>query len=273
LILLSCDKEKTDTKTVFYEDGKTVKQSIEYKNGHKNGAFKEFFPTGKLKAIQHFVNDTLTDSTIIYQANGQLSAIQIFDMGIRQKCWKKYNKAGQVYWQTCFDDGLVDGEATEYSYRSLKLIRRSNYHKGIKHGKQETYYSNGLPESVSYFNNGEPLRGTREWTDTGKEIDLSFKIFVEERNTVQLDNYLRFFIRPENQQEDDYVYEFNPNEADSVLEISYKLPREGKFYKKEFLVPPGSFIMRDIGFAVRRKTGRGNIVVMRKTIAAAVNHY
>ena len=60
------DETKSETKTIYYPGEKQIKQQIEYKKGKKNGLFIDYFRNGIVKAKQHYLNDTLDDSTILY---------------------------------------------------------------------------------------------------------------------------------------------------------------------------------------------------------------
>src|SRR5688572_23623473 len=133
-VFFSCDNGKVSdgVKIVHFPNSDKIKQEINYKKGKKNGAFKEYNFNGSLKAVQHFINDTLNDTSKFYHENGKLAQIQIFKRGLYQGCWKKYNKAGVIFWETCFKDNLVDSTVTEYTYKTGKLLKRLNYSTGLK---------------------------------------------------------------------------------------------------------------------------------------------
>jgi len=60
-------------KTVHFKGTDIVMQTIEYKNGKKNGYFTEYFRDGKIKAKQFFVDNELDDTSKMYHSNGQLT--------------------------------------------------------------------------------------------------------------------------------------------------------------------------------------------------------
>jgi hypothetical protein len=117
LLLYSCDRHKE--KTVYYDDGKTVKNVAEYnsddvkdgeekyffhtgvlmatstwKNGKKNGVFKQYFNNGVLGTIGHFNNDLLVGEIIDYYPDGKVEKISYYDSLSRLIDYKLFNKDG-----------------------------------------------------------------------------------------------------------------------------------------------------------------------------------
>jgi antitoxin component YwqK of YwqJK toxin-antitoxin module len=260
-------------KTVYFKDSKKIFQTVEYKNGKKNGLLKEYYKNGHLKAVQHFTNDTLTDTSLFYHENGKLSNVQLMVKNKKQGCWKKYNKDGNLYSEINFKDGVLDGESVIYTYKSGRVLKRINYKEGSKHGKQETFYNSGKPESISYYNYDNPCLGTEEWDESGKKIKNDFKIIVEEQNKILMENSLKFLIHLENLKEDDVVYQMNEKDTGRIVTPVHRLPKKDNYFLLEFYVGRGSFIMEKIKIAAFRKTTKENIMVKTATIIASSNNF
>lgn len=269
LLAVACETpEKTETKTIFYPNSKQIKQQVEYHNGKKNGLFVEYFSTGICKARQHYKNDTLNDTTVLYHPNGKLSTIQIYNMGKREACWKKFNKKGELFWKTCFHNDKMDGEAFELSYRTLKPLVRFNYRNGDKHGKQETFYPSGKPESLVYYSHGFPKPGSREWYENGNEKNLRINFSVTEKNTTALDEMLRYYITLSDPKEDDQIYEII-SETDTMITAHRVLPFSNGRYLFEQRVHPGTTVMREVTLMATRSSSKRNAVMQRFVLRVA----
>ncbi len=275
-VLTSCTgkSEKDDgLHTSHFEGTEIVKQTIEYKNGKKNGFMKEYFKNGILKAKQFYRNDTLTDTSFFYYENGRLANYYIIKNNKSNGCWRKYNKSGMLYSEICFNNGLLQGRSTEYTYRSGRVLNRFNYEDGRKHGKQESFYSNGKPKSVTYFHYDAPCIGTEEWIDSGRKIENDFKISINESNQVLLKNTLTFIVKLQNPQPDDIVYETTLKDTGRVVNYIHRLTKVNDHFELEFNLPNGSFIMEKIKIAAYRKTGMGNTVIKTAFFNASANHF
>ena len=113
LLFFSCSSKfdgKNGIKTVYFPGSFIVEQTIAYKNGKRNGEFKEFYRNGTIKMQQFFVNDTLTDSSLAYYENGNLKFSQYLKNGVREGTWKKYNELGKVV------------ESVDYKNRILRQL-------------------------------------------------------------------------------------------------------------------------------------------------------
>ncbi|PBQ31120.1 hypothetical protein CNR22_04860 [Sphingobacteriaceae bacterium] len=274
-ICFSCETlfEDEDLKIIYFPNSDLIKQSIEYKDGKKSGAFKEFYRNGNPKTIQHYRNDTLTDTSFFFFENGVLGSLQIFKNGGKTGCWKKFNKQGREYWNVTFKNGLLDGKAEEYSYRTIRLLTRNNYFQGKKQGRQESYYPNGKPKSITYFEDGLESENAQEWDEKGKEIHNDFSIHVTEKNLVLLENKLTYYITLDNPQPDDCVYEIQSPQISKKIVTIRRLEKNGNSHITDYYISKGGFVMEEVHIAVFRKTALGNQIVKRSKFMASANNF
>ncbi|MBL7931439.1 MAG: hypothetical protein JNL60_06040 [Bacteroidia bacterium] len=108
---------KDEEKIIYYPGTEIVKQSVQYKNGKKNGYFKEYFRNGSLKASQVYLNDTLNDTTLIYYENKRLKTFHTYKNKLKHGCWRDYNKEGKLISELFFKDGMLDSVCSTYGYR------------------------------------------------------------------------------------------------------------------------------------------------------------
>lgn len=267
------DKPENGVKVVHFEGTDLVKQSIAYKNGRRNGAFKEFYRNGILKTKQVYVNDTLDDTSFFYHPNGKLKSIHTYKNKQKHGCWKEYNKSGKLYSEICLKDGLLDSTSTVYTYNSGRLLTRIAYRNGARHGHEERFYSNGKPCSSCWYDNGTACFGTEEWNDDGTKINNDFSIMVAEQNQVMIKGVLAYKVKLERPAPGDKVYQvLTPNEGRKPGQL-YPLKRDGDGFLLEFNISKNNFVMEKVTLAAYRKTGKGNTIIKTTTFNVSANNF
>jgi antitoxin component YwqK of YwqJK toxin-antitoxin module len=275
-LIFSCGSKREElegVKTVYFPGTELVKQSVEYKDGKKNGYFTEYYRKGNLKARQFYINDTLDDTTVIYYPNGQLQTLHVYKNKLRHGCWSEYNKEGRLYSEMFFKEGLLDSTCSKYSYKSVRLLTRVRYLKGTKHGTEEQYYVSGKPKSRQHYFKGQLCKGTEEWYESGKKINHDFKIYVQENNATMLENAITYKIRLQDPDPGDQVYKlFEPPKGDVMSGLS-QLTKEGDAFVYKIIVPKGGFVMEQVIIAAYRKTAMGNTVIKTQAFNVASNNF
>lgn len=264
---------KNGIKTIMFPGTEKICQTVEYKDGKKNGKLKEYYDNGNLKTVQQFKDDKNIDTALYYHKNGVLAVIQMHDNGSKEGCWKKYNELGKLYSDMCFENNLLNGTSLTYTYKSLNLIERFNYKDGNKQGKQETFYNSGKPKSVTYYNEDRLSLGTIEWFESGEEINNDFKIKYSEQNKVNLENKLYYFVSLENPDPEDEVFWISDKDTGNVVSQYQRLEKRGDNFVLEFSVYKGGFIMEKVKLAAYRKTRLGNVLIKTISFNAAANNF
>lgn len=264
---------KNGKRIVYFEGTEKVSQSIEYKNGKKNGWWLEFYENGNPKVKSRYVNDTLQDSSLYYYKNGKFSDIQVFKNGQKEGCWRKFNENGMLYSEINFKNNRKEGMQTRYSYNSVRLIERLNYKNGMPDGKQERFYNSGKPKSVCYYSLNHPCKGLEEWTEGGRKINNDFKITVREQNRVLLENKLKFNIYLENPKADDKVSEIFDGKTEPCFQRGISYEQKGDHFETEFYVYKRGFVMKQIKIAAFRKTSFGNMMVKTTTFNVSATNF
>ncbi|MBI3517819.1 MAG: hypothetical protein HY062_00490 [Bacteroidetes bacterium] len=277
LIIISCSRNKFDgkngLKVILFSNSEDTCQVIEYKDGKKNGYLKEYYENGKLKIIQHFVDDKNVDTAKFFHPNGNLEAIQIYNNGEKAGCWEKYNPQGKLFSKICFENGVFHGAAYTYSYKSLNLIEKFNFQNGSKVGPQELFYNNGKPKSIAYYYYDRPGLGLKEWDENGNEINNDFAISYREQNKVNLENKLYYIISLENPEADDEVFRVVAKDTGNVITQYQRLEKRGDSHVLEFSVYPGGFVMEKVKLAAYRKTKFGNTFIKTISFNASANNF
>jgi antitoxin component YwqK of YwqJK toxin-antitoxin module len=274
--LYSCGRgrvEEDGIKTIYYPGTKIVHQKISYKDGFRNGWFIEYARNGLLKARVFYRNDSLDDTSYIYHRNGRLRSLHVYKGKRRHGCWREFNPEGKMYSEMFFFEGKFDSICSEYSYKSLKLLKRIQYRKGVKHGLDETYYPDGSPQSVVKYCEGRVCRGTKEWTRKGKPVDNDFEIQVSERNHLALNNTIRYIFTLGKPQSTDQVFKLMGYQDGDDLGGVTELEKDGEGYYFEATIPKGGNIMEKLTVAAFRRTAMGNLYVKTKTVHLAADNF
>lgn len=274
--ILSCNSGfdgKNGTRIIYFEGTKNVSQSVEFKNGWKNGPWLEYYKNGNLKYKTYYVNDTIRDTSFYFHENGKVASFQILRDGNKEGCWKKFNKEGNLYNVVCYVKNRLEGNSINYSYNSGRVLENFSYKNGFKDGKQETFYLNGKPKSSCQYSDNRPCLGLQEWSETGKKINNDFKIFMSESNKVLLTGKLTLIAKLENSKDDDRVAIISDEGSGNIISTSYYFIRKGDHFESEFTVGRGAFIMRKLKIAAFRKTDMGNVMIQTTSYNLSVNHF
>lgn len=264
---------KNGIKTVFFPETKKIQHIVEFKDGKINGLVQEFYRNGKTKSIQHYVKDRFVDSSFFFHENGKIASVKIQINNKKEGCWKQYNNEGKVFKETCYKNNELNGTSTKYTYRTGRILQRSNFNDGMKDGKQECYYNNGRPKSVLYYKNNHPCLGTEEWYESGEKVNNDFKITVVEQNRVLLENSLKFFIQLENPQKDDIVFLVSQKDTGKVITTIYPLKHLANRFSLDYSIGKGGFVMEKVKLAAFRKTKNGNTTIKTTEFNASANNY
>tara|TARA_Y100000031_G_C8111403_1_gene333660 strand:+ start:104 stop:565 length:462 start_codon:yes stop_codon:yes gene_type:complete len=106
---------------------------------------KEFYPSGKLKSEQNYINGKL-------EGTG-----------------KGYYERGKLQWEETYKNGKLEGIAKGY-YVSGKLQAEANFKNGKKHGTLTVYSESGAIQYVETYKNGEMIN-RKVYDESGKLIN------------------------------------------------------------------------------------------------------
>jgi hypothetical protein len=119
-------------------------EGIPVKNGKWNGYKLSWDSTGRLTGKQMYVDNQQQDSSIQYWPNGKISAIEIFDSGTLRQSYYYYTN-GQAA------DVFRYNEMSYHYFSDGKLIMEQQVVKGMYEGKTTWYYKNGKPKLTGMY--------------------------------------------------------------------------------------------------------------------------
>jgi antitoxin component YwqK of YwqJK toxin-antitoxin module len=97
-----------------------------YITGLRDGAWKSYYGNGKLKYKENYVQGNPDGQQIFYFENGKTKEEQYFQMGIRQKTWKKFDEEGLPFLVISYKDDVetsINGVKIKLPEGETKLIK------------------------------------------------------------------------------------------------------------------------------------------------------
>jgi antitoxin component YwqK of YwqJK toxin-antitoxin module len=108
-----------------YKTGDMTEEG-KYITGLKDGLWKTSYLNGKLKFKGNFVQGNPDGQQTFYYENGKIKEEQYFQMGIRQKTWKKFNEDGTTFLVISYKDDIevsINGVRIKLPESDTKLIK------------------------------------------------------------------------------------------------------------------------------------------------------
>ena len=137
------------TAAKVYKEGNLVGEGIYDEADKEQGPWKEYYPTGQLKAEGNYSNGKRVGNWVFYYPNGKVEQQGNYDgRGRAQGTWKWYYDSGNPLREENYVDDILNGETVEYD-ESGKLITKGQYLDGQKEEHWE-YQLGGYSEVGSY---------------------------------------------------------------------------------------------------------------------------
>ncbi len=121
-------------KAYLYKNGILSGEGIILEDGNKDGAWKEYYSDGKIKAEGNYENGKQTGEWKYYFETGRLEQIGRFNkQGNPDGRWKWFFENGQLLREENYHGGVRDGMLTEYD-ETGKMITEGEYVNGLEEG-------------------------------------------------------------------------------------------------------------------------------------------
>lgn len=118
----------------IYKGGLLTSQGLMDERGWQQGEWKEFYPTGEIRAQGAYLNGKRTGKWNFFYQNGKKEQTGSYNKnGKPEANWTWYYESGNTLREESFINGLTEGEMREYT-DSGKVITRGMYVEGEKEG-------------------------------------------------------------------------------------------------------------------------------------------
>ena len=103
-----------------------ITEEGKYITGLKDGIWKSYYSNGKLKFKGNFIQDNPDGAQINYYEDGKVKEEQYYQMGIREKLWKKYNEDGIPVLSIAYKNDVevsINGVRIKLPESDVKLVK------------------------------------------------------------------------------------------------------------------------------------------------------
>lgn len=168
----------------YYPTGR-LRYSAYYRNGLWHGAEKSFHEEGKLLYLNHYQNGKMHGKYTKFDSQGNVIIARHYQKGSLLSESRKLSNGlllkQEWYWHGAIKRRYSLSQSSKI-IRSLKswhpnsIIKNQHQfdHRGKKHGKQITWYSNGQIKSFAKYKNGKQYGVAKRWYKTGRVRVYSF---------------------------------------------------------------------------------------------------
>ena len=237
----NADGEVVASRT-YDNHGKLTAEGIVDEEGRKQGAWKDYFPDGKIMAEGQYKDNYRTGKWNFYRENGRLEQTGDYNLGWPHGLWVWYYEDGSVLREEEFFNGKEDGKLVEYA-RNGSVITKGDYVDGEKEGPW--YYRDGDHIEIGNF-----ITGLRDGTwkyfygDSTLEFEGNFiqgnpdgkqKLYYQ-NGMVKEERYFVMGIREKNWRKYD-------KSGNLVMTITYKNDEETKINGIKLDLPEASKVL------------------------------
>jgi len=119
---------------IYSDNGVLISEGIVDESGNRNGAWKDFFPDGKINAEGQYTDNRKTGVWKFYNGEGKIEQTGSFLNDRPNGLWKWYYENGSILREEEYFQGQRDGMYTEYS-RAGDIIAQGQYSDGERNGE------------------------------------------------------------------------------------------------------------------------------------------
>lgn len=149
-----------------FEDGILRYEGITDEKGQRQGLWKEYYPTGELRAKGHYKNSNMTGDWKFYLTDKTIEISGEYDSkGRKTGEWQWFYPGGELLAVDHYEDGLLEGDFVEYDENGEQLTR-GQYISGMEEG--DWFYRHGEKIEKGSFYEGQQIGTWRTWFANGK---------------------------------------------------------------------------------------------------------
>jgi antitoxin component YwqK of YwqJK toxin-antitoxin module len=151
---------------LWYKDGKLAEQGF-FKYGYQDSIWKNFYETGKLKAIKSFKRGQPDGKCIFFFTSGDSAEVDTYDYGKKDGRWQTWYENGQVSAVTPYKNDLKEGEWIYY-YDNGNIQNRGTFVHDKKDGHYTAWSADGKKQMEGDFSKNKETGKCQEWYVNGQ---------------------------------------------------------------------------------------------------------
>lgn len=171
------DKNKRDGVWKFYYPSGVIKDLENYKDGVIEGIVEEYYTNGSINTQKNFVKSLMDGVQSVYYATGGKKTTYEYKAGKQEGIETNYYSNGSLKFEILMKNEKYEGPLTQYyknghimekstfkdnnrtgkfenyyNYPEKAIKSESTYEKGIAVGDYKSYYWNGKPDEIRFYN-------------------------------------------------------------------------------------------------------------------------
>lgn len=203
-----------------YDANSTVEEG-EYINNKKEGTWKTYWPSGKLKSTITYKGNRPNGSYQVYYRNGQLEEEGIWKLNKNIGEFRRFHENGQPQQEFLFSDSGKRNGIQKYYHENGQLELEVNIINGKESGVMKRYYDDGRIKQEMRLENGTMVEGTiknfNNYKPNDQKIEEIFEI-TEDKPDSEI-----------TEDEPNQAFEFKPNGYNVLYNAGQQVTQIGEF--------------------------------------------
>lgn len=189
---------------LYNESGQKISEGVIDDQGRRKGSWKDFYPSGELRASGSYLNNLRSGQWTFYFLKGGVEQKGRFTRGRYDGSWIWYYPNGNVWREESYFNGKEDGMFTEYDITGKILAKgdyingeregewtyitgdhreKGNYVIGLREGEWRYYYGDGTLKYEGFYSQGNPDGRHKYYYPSGElKEEQYYQMGIRERN-------------------------------------------------------------------------------------------
>ena len=158
-LCISCSKNSVSEVKITDEDGNVLEiYFMDLEKKQKEGQYKSFYTSGKLSNQANYVSDSLDGERRWFYENGQVEAVETFNMDAYEGPYLSYFEDGTLRQKGQYVDNKASGVWTLY-YESGNVKETVTFENNVENGPFEEFNEAGVLTAKGEYLNGDNEHG------------------------------------------------------------------------------------------------------------------
>lgn len=173
----SNSKGKQGPWLTYHDDGKTVRYKGQFKDDKPVGKFVYYYRSGEPSMVVVHNEDGTSDCKS-YHLNGSLMSSGSYVNKLKEGTWWYFSNEKNVMSKEVYANGLLHGMCYEYfptpANEELKVLKETNYVKGLAQGVWKSYYKDGKIQTKGHYKDGLSSGECIWYSTSGKGVVFGY---------------------------------------------------------------------------------------------------